>query len=80
MQDAELLHKIHELVEEEHTLERAHVGTGLSAQERDRLHELEVQLDQCWDLLAQRRARRKAGLDPDVAAPRGAEVVEHFLQ
>jgi hypothetical protein len=39
-----------------------------------------VQLDQCWDLLRQRRARRAAGQDPDAAAVRPADVVEHYQQ
>ena len=41
---------------------------------------LELGLDQCWDLLAQRRARRSAGQDPDAAAVRPETVVEHFRQ
>jgi hypothetical protein len=44
------------------------------------LRDLEVQLDQCWDLLRQRRARRHAGLDPDTAAAREGTVVEHYQQ
>src|SRR3712207_8929155 len=45
-----------------------------------RLHEVEVQLDQCWDLLRQRRARRNAGQDPDIAAVRPEGTVEGYLQ
>jgi Protein of unknown function (DUF2630) len=52
----------------------------LSAGDRKRLEALEVQLDQFWDLLRQRRARRRAGQDPNVAHLRSGEVVEHYQQ
>ncbi len=71
---------IGELAEDERRLEGAHVGVGLTDLERARLHTIQVQLDQCWDLLAQRRARRQAGLDPDGARVRDETVVENFLQ
>ncbi|HEX2374478.1 MAG TPA: DUF2630 family protein, partial [Actinomycetota bacterium] len=45
-----------------------------------RLHEVEIQLDQCWDLLRQRRARRDAGQDPDSASVRPEGTVEGYLQ
>ena len=80
MDDAEILHHINELVEEEHGLERSRLGTGLSADEHARLERLEVALDQCWDLLRQRRARRAAGQDPDEAAVRPEGVVEGYKQ
>ncbi len=48
--------------------------------ERRRLDELNVALDQCWDLLRQRRALREAGLDPEAAAARPPEVVERYQQ
>ena len=54
--------------------------TGLSDADRERLSGIEVQLDQCWDLLRQRRARRNAGQDPDEAQVRAADVVEHYQQ
>jgi hypothetical protein len=44
------------------------------------LDALKVSLDQCWDLLRQRRALREAGLDPDAAAARPIDVVEHYEQ
>src|SRR5579864_6403543 len=69
--DQELVERIDALVEEEHRLERDHAGEGLDDAGRARLQELEVQLDQCWDLLRQRRARRRAGQDPDEAEVRG---------
>lgn len=80
MNDTELLARISELAEEEHTLERAHSGTPLSEDELNRLHALEVALDQCWDLLRQRQARRDAGLDPDGASVRPESVVEGYKQ
>ena len=59
MDDADVIGRIDDLVAEEHALEgKARAGTGLSAEERTRLAELEVRLDQCWDLLRQRRARQ----------------------
>jgi hypothetical protein len=78
--DDEIIHQIDQLVNEEHKLERDHAGDGLDDAGRTRLRELEVQLDQCWDLLRQRRARRSAGLDPDEAEVRGPEVVERYQQ
>ena len=49
-------------------------------EEQQRLHDLEVQLDQCWDLLRQRDALRTAGEDPDAAAVRPGSEVEGYLQ
>jgi hypothetical protein len=81
MKDADVFHHINELVAEEHHLEdRAGVGEPLSPEDERRLRDIEVSLDQCWDLLRQRRARRAAGLDPDDAAPRDPSVVEHYRQ
>jgi hypothetical protein len=80
VEDKQVLNRIGELVEEEHRLEREASMSGLSDQSQARLRELEVQLDQCWDLLRQRRARRDAGLDPDDAHARGANTVEGYLQ
>ena len=69
------------LVDEEHALERAHGdGNTLSKDEKARLRALEVQLDQLWDLLRQRRARRAAGLDPDEAETRDPSTVEGYRQ
>jgi len=80
MDDAEIVRRIGELTDEEHQLERTHAGDPLSGDELDRLRSLEVALDQCWDLLRQRRARRSAGQDPDDAAVRPATVVEGYQQ
>jgi hypothetical protein len=79
--DVDIIHRIDALVEEEHALERAHGdGKSLSKDEKGRLRELEVQLDQLWDLLRQRRARRAAGLDPDAAETRDPSTVEGYRQ
>ena len=80
MNDAELVGRIDQLVTEEHRLEREHAAEGLSDADRERLQAVEVQLDQCWDLLRQRRARRQAGQDPAEAQVRDPEVVEHYQQ
>jgi hypothetical protein len=79
--DRDIIRHIDELVAEEHALERSHgEGKVLSDEERGRLRSLEVQLDQLWDLLRQRRARRDAGLDPDGAEPRDPSTVEGYRQ
>jgi hypothetical protein len=79
--DDQMVQTINELVEEEHRLHgQAREGHPLTDEDRQRLRDLEVQLDQCWDLLRQRRARRAAGQDPDEAAVRPADVVEHYQQ
>jgi Protein of unknown function (DUF2630) len=80
MDDSQVLDRIGALVEEEHTLERQATGGGLDDREQARLQEVEVQLDQCWDLLRQRRARREAGQDPDTAQVRPGGTVEGYLQ
>ncbi|HET6208974.1 MAG TPA: DUF2630 family protein [Jatrophihabitans sp.] len=51
-----ILSQIHDLVAEEHHLRATHTGVGLNSAERARLEALERELDQCWDLLRQRRA------------------------
>lgn len=81
MADSEIVRLIDALVDEEHGLERGHASEeGLTPEQRERLGRLEVQLDQAWDLLRQRRARRHAGLDPSDARTRDSEVVEHYQQ
>ena len=80
MDDLEIVHRIGELAKEEHELERSHAGDGLGESDQKRLRDIEVALDQCWDLLRQRRARRNAGQDPSEAAPRPESVVEGYQQ
>lgn len=80
MDDAEIVQRIGELVDEEHRLEQASAGEGLPEEDLQRVRGIEVALDQCWDLLRQRRARRAAGQDPDDASVRPAAVVEDYRQ
>ena len=78
---AEQIHnRIAELVAEEQEL-YARVGEGgLNANEHNRLESVKVSLDQCWDLLRQRRALRESGQDPDAAKVRDPEIVERYEQ
>ena len=80
MDDQEIVRRINELADEEHRLEQAHAGSGLDVEKLSRLREIEVSLDQCWDLLRQRRARRNTGQDPDDAQVRPEGVVEGYQQ
>ena len=80
MDEARIHDRIESLVVEEHELwEREAAGNAGDA-ERQRLEALRVSLDQCWDLLRQRRALRESGFDPDVATVRPPEVVERYEQ
>ncbi|MFF1507109.1 DUF2630 family protein [Streptomyces sp. NPDC058326] len=76
MENEEILDDIGALVEEERAL-RQRTG-GLLPEELTRLAELEVRLDQCWDLLRQRRAKAEFGEDPDTATIRPATEVESY--
>ena len=81
MTDQPIFAKINDLSNEEARLwERASAGGGLSTVDQERLDTIKVELDQCYDLLHQREARRAAGLDPDEADVRPAEVVERYQQ
>lgn len=80
MNDKGILQHIEELVNEEHELLERSENGNLEGDEHERMRELQVQLDQCWDLLRQRRARRNAGLNPDEASARDEGTVEHYLQ
>jgi hypothetical protein len=80
MNDAEILKQIEELVNEEHQLTQQSQQGGLNEDGHQRMRQLEISLDQCWDLLRQRRARRSAHLNPDEAAVRDADIVEHYKQ
>ena len=80
MDDTQVHGKIEQLVAEEHELwDREAAGNGTDG-DRQRLRELKVALDQCWDLLRQRRALRDDGRDPDAADLRRPEVVEGYEQ
>jgi hypothetical protein len=81
MADDDVLSNIQQLAEEEHgLLERHHAGEGLSPDEHRRLEEVQAGLDQCWDLLRQRRARRQYGEDPSDAKARDESTVERYWQ
>jgi hypothetical protein len=80
MDDAEVIRRIGALVDEEHGLERAQASGGPDETAEERLREIEVALDQCWDLLRQRRARRELGENPDDATVRPPEIVERYQQ
>ena len=80
MDDAEIHETIERLVAEEHELwERESAGNSTDS-DTQRLRQVTVSLDQCWDLLRQRRALREAGRDPDEAEVRRPEVVERYQQ
>ncbi len=78
MDEKSMLSHIHELVDEEKRLRAAH--RGLSGEDRRRLETVERELDQCWDLLRQRRAREEFGENPDEARERPVNEVEGYLQ
>ncbi len=78
MDDKTLLDHINELAREEHALFEKESGGEADETEREQLKRLGVTLDQCWDLLRQRRARRAAGLNPDDAEPRDEATVEKY--
>lgn len=80
MDDPQIHGAIDDMVSEEHRLwEREAAGEATEA-DRQRLEALRVSLDQCWDLLRQRRARREAGQGPGGAELRPPEVVERYEQ
>jgi Protein of unknown function (DUF2630) len=80
MDDSQIHGTIEQLVAEEHELwQRESTGNADDA-DRRRMQELKVSLDQCWDLLRQRRALREADRDPELADVRRSEVVEGYEQ
>ncbi|RDI66624.1 uncharacterized protein DUF2630 [Nocardia pseudobrasiliensis] len=81
MTEQDILARIKDLVDQEHELRSKTVDKELDPElERQRLADLEVMLDQCWDLLRQRRARIDQGADPDEAQVNSAKQVEGYLQ
>jgi len=78
--DKSLFNRIDELVAEEHELRTKHAAGQIDdTDEHARLRALEVELDQCWDLLRQRRAKREFGESPEDATPRSPDTVEGYL-
>jgi hypothetical protein len=80
MDDAAIHTMIEELVAEEHRLWDDEANGGNTEADRQKLAEVKVALDKCWDLLRQRRAYAENRLDPDAAQARDESVVENYLQ
>jgi hypothetical protein len=81
MDDKQILAQIDELIRTEHELrEKVAEGELSAGAEQQQLRQVEEALDQCWDLLRQRRARKEFGESPDEAAPRPPQEVEGYLQ
>jgi hypothetical protein len=80
MNDPQIHESIEQLVAEEHELWERESSGNATDDDRRRLEQVKVSLDQCWDLLRQRRALRTAGLDPDSAEERPPDVVERYWQ
>lgn len=79
MEDRGVFHRINELANEEHEIWRKESLGEATEADRERLRRIQVTLDQCWDLLHQRRARRAAGLDPAGAEVRDEKTVEGYI-
>ena len=84
MSDESITARIESLVAEEHQLRSREEQDTANAEALDadqqRLREVAIELDRCWDLLRQRRALRDAGADPEQAQVRDADTVEHYRQ
>jgi hypothetical protein len=80
MNDKSIHRHIEELVQEEEALYASRADKPLSADQRKRLDELNVQLDRYYDLLNQRRAKREFGENPDTAHMRSAQTVENYVE
>jgi len=79
-EDLDIRHHISELVDTEHSLrEKLSAGEISSDEEHERLRRVEIELDQCWDLLRQRQALREYGGDPGAAQARPEGTVEGYL-
>ena len=81
MNEQQILDQVRSLVDQEHELRtRVQEGALAPEEEQEQLRQLEFALDQCWDLLRQRRARQEAGQDPDQAVVRPVDEVEDYRQ
>ncbi len=80
MDDDQINGRIEQLVSEEHELWHRESAGQASDDDRQRLESVRVALDQCWDLLRQRRAFREEGRNPDDAAARPEGIVENYQQ
>ena len=79
MDDQQVIDRINEIAHEEHALWEKEGRGEITVAEQQRLRELSVSLDQCYDLLHQRRARRTAGQNPDDAEVRDSGTVEGYV-
>jgi uncharacterized protein DUF2630 len=78
--DGDIQARIRTLIDQEHQLrESLAEGEITASEEHEQLKSLEVELDQCWDLLRQRRAKREYGEDPESAQVRDPGTVETYL-
>jgi len=80
LDDHDIIERIDNLVDEEKNLRQQAEGQGLADDDIARLQRLEVALDQCWDLLRQRRGLRDRGENPDQAEVRDPGTVEGYRQ
>lgn len=80
MQDESIIHRITTLVDEEKQIRSREEGGSAPSDARSRLAEIEQTLDQCWDLLRQRRALREYHNDPRDAHVRDKSTVERYEQ
>jgi Protein of unknown function (DUF2630) len=78
--DQRVENRIETLISREHELRGHAEGRGLSDEEHEELRQLEIRLDQLWDLLRRRRATRESGGDPAREQLRDADTVEHYRQ
>ena len=80
MADEQIHGTIEQLVADEHELWQREAAGEATDDDRRRLEAIKISLDQCWDLLRQRRALRESGRNPDAATARPPEVVERYVQ
>jgi hypothetical protein len=84
MSDDSITTRIESLVAEEHQLRNREESDASHPDafeaDQERLRDVEIELDRCWDLLRQRRALREAGANPDEAHVRDANTVERYWQ
>ena len=79
MEDRAVFDRINQLASEEHEIWNKESRKEATDADRERLRRIEVTLDQCWDLLHQRQARRAAGLNPNDAKVRDEKTVEGYI-
>jgi hypothetical protein len=77
--DKEILAQINKLADKEHELFKREAADGVTDEERAELRKIEVTLDQCWDLLHQRRGGRGGGGGPNAARVRDPDTVEKYM-